>query len=272
MHMKRFFTDHQFLFWLCVIVVVVILSAAITIFKDFSLTSIEEMIGTSHPTSTDSFLLGQYYFNHDEDPAGPYDLEKARHYYKQAIADNPKGNVLLWHQLGRIDFLEGEFEAAIYKFNKQLEYFGEELPNVHYMLGLTYGYQARQEGGDNTWQQAEEHFMTYLTYDPQSPWARVDLAWVYFAQGKYEEMLEPLEVGLTHHPDNAWLLNMYGLALLNNGKKEKAGRYFEWAKEAAAKLTVADWGQSYPGNDPTVWEQGLSEFREVIEKNIALVN
>ena len=204
----------------------------------------------------DDFTLGQYYFNHGDQADGTYDRVKAQHYYEQAIATDPAQHVLLWHQLGRIHFLEGRFPEAIAAFEEQIAHHGDALPNVHYMLALTYGYQARDTDEQLAWQKAEEHFLTYLTYDQLSPWARVDLAWIYFAQGKYEEMRELLEIGLTYRADNPWLLNMYGLALLNTGEPAKAEQYFTWALREAETLTVEEWGRSYPGNDPAIWGRG----------------
>ena len=220
----------------------------------------------------DYFSLGQYYFNHGDKADGTYDIEKARYYYEEAIKEDPQGNKLQWHQLGRIDFLEGKFDEALEKFTKQQEYFGDTLPNTYYMLGLTYGYRARYEENEADWQLAEKNFETYLEFDPQSPWARTDLAWILFSQGKYEDMAEILEIGLTYQPNNPWLLNMYGLALLNTGDKEKARRYFLWAEAEAENLTVEEWGKSYPGNDPRVWAQGLNEFKDIIAKNLVLTN
>lgn len=232
----------------------------------------DEKPASEQPDTEDPFVLGQYYFNHGDKADGTYDLVKARQYFNQAVTEDPKSHLLAWHQLGRIDFLEGKFEAALFNFHKQIEHFSDQLPNVYYMLALTYGYQARMEEIDSAWGKAESNFRKYLTYDPQSPWARVDLAWVLFAQGKYQEMKDPLEVGLLHHPDNPWLLNMYGLALLNTGEIAKAKQYFNWALSEADQLTEAEWGKSYPGNDPAIWGRGLEEFRGIIRSNIELTN
>ena len=256
----------------CKIVIIFILLVTLAYWQSvFVTSSIKDSYRyLRHGGLTDSFELGQYYFNHGDQADGKYNLEKARQFFGEALEKNPEGNKLAWHQLGRIDFLEGEFDEAIYKFEKQIEYFGDQIPNVYYMLGLTYGYQARDTGYEIAWQNAEENFIKYLSYDPLSPWARVDLGWIYFAQGKYELMVDLLEVGLTYHPDNPWLLNMYGLALLNTGEPDKARQYFIWAQSAADQLTIEEWGESYPGNDPDVWGRGLGEFREIIAKNIEL--
>lgn len=224
-----------------------------------------------HDVATDDpFLLGQYYFNQDEDQEGPYDLMKARAYYTQALREDPESNQLTWYQLGRIDFIEGKFVSALYKFDTQIEYFGDEIPNVYYMIGLANGFKARTSNDPQDWLQAETGFKKFLEYDPVSPWGRTDLAWIYFAQGKYEEMLPVVEEGLKVHPDHPWLLNMRGLSFLNTERRDEALQDFLRAKEEADKLSPADWGRAYPGNDPNLWDEGLFSFKEAIEKNIAL--
>lgn len=217
------------------------------------------------------FEKGQYYFNHDSDPAPPYDLALAREYFTAAIMEDPRISPLAWYQLGRIDFLEGKFNSALYKFDKQIEYFGEGgVPSVHYMVGLTYAYKAIETDSETDWENAAAGFEKYLEYNPDSPWARVDLSWVFFSQGKYEEMYEMLQRDYDQFKDNAWYNNMYGLALLNTGEHAEAHSVFQKAETQAWLLTEKDWGNSYPGNDPRSWATGLDEMRAAIEKNVAL--
>ena len=223
-------------------------------------------------TLPNDFERGQYYFNHGDHADGAYDLAKARRYYSSAIQDDPKGNPLAWYQLGRIDFIEGRFDAAIYKFNKQLQYFDDEVPNVYYMLGLTYGFRGRPEAPDSPdLAVAIENFEKFLEFFPHSPWARTDIAWLYFLQGNYEAMIPVLERGLAIEPQHAWLLNMYGLALLNTDQTARAEEVFTDAHIAAKRLTNEDWGRAYPGNDPADWPDGLASFIAAIEHNLALV-
>lgn len=199
-----------------------------------------------------------------------YDLTCVRAAYSRALELNPRGSVSSWHQLGRVDFLEGKFNAAIYKFNKQIEYFGDLLPNVHYMLGLTYGYMARVSGRESDWEHAEDEFKKYLEHG-QDEWPpRVDLAWIYFSQGKYEEMKPLLEEALEMYPNNPWLLNMYGLALQNTGDQKDAYQYFTRALSEADKLSTEDWGKAYPGNDPGSYPKGLAEMRAAIAHNVEI--
>lgn len=216
------------------------------------------------------YELGQYYFNHDDDPAGPYDLKKARYYYEKVILSDPKDNALVWHQLGRIDFLEGDFDAALYKFGKQFEYFGNLIYNTYYMVGLTYAYKARETNDEADWTGAEIAFKNFLNFEPNNPWARTDLSWIYFAQGKYADMYVLLNHEVENHPDHPWILNMYGLALRNIGRKEEAKEYFTRAAKLAENMTEEDWGKAYPGNNPKYWQDGLEEFRDAIEHNDSL--
>ncbi len=218
----------------------------------------------------DNFTLGQYYFNHDDDSAGPYDLKKAQFFYERAIAENSAANNILWYQSGRVDFINGDFDKALSKFQQQRTYFGDDIPNVYYMTGLTYAYRARQTGSTENWKQAEIDFKKAVDFFYEAPWPYVDLAWVYFSQGKFDDMKSVLEKGLSYESNNPWLLNMYGLALLNTGDRELAHEYFLFAQEQAEKLTVEDWGNSYPGNDPNVWGAGLAEFKTLINKNVLL--
>lgn len=216
------------------------------------------------------FEKGEYYFNHSEQDASSYDLEKARLYYTELIQRNPEGHPLAWYQLGRIDFIEGYFDDAIFKFEKQKVYFPDSGVNPDYLIGLSYGYRARSQGDASDWDQAAEAFIRFSDAVPGAVWARVDLAWVYFAQGKFEEMRPVVREGLKDNPENPWLHNMYGLAFLNTGKYEQAYNHFLEANLFVENVTVSDWGVAYPGNDPKYWEQGLFEFKQALEKNLQL--
>lgn len=231
----------------------------------------EEVIPVPQELAGNSFFeIGQYYFNHDDDTSGPYDLDKAKYFYNKEISQNPQGNDLVWYQLGRVDFINGDFDEALSKFDTQIAYFGDAIPNVHYMIGLTYGYKARITGDPDDWKKGEDAFIKFINMFPEAPWSRVDLAWIYFSQGKYAEMQGVLEEGIRYESNNPWLLNMYGLYLLNTGDKTMAKEYFAFALELAQKMSVEEWGKSYPGNNPELWGKGLAEFKEIISKNVVL--
>jgi hypothetical protein len=92
-------------------------------------------------------------------------------------------------------------------------------------------------------------------------------------QGKYADIEPLLKKTLELHPENPWVLNMYGLALLNSEQhKRDASTYFLRARTEAVKLTANDWGDVYPGNNPQYWQQGRDEFITTIDKNILVAN
>ncbi|MCA9366500.1 hypothetical protein KC722_02885 [Candidatus Kaiserbacteria bacterium] len=220
----------------------------------------------------DSFSKAQYHFGHTE---GAYDLVLARRYYTDvtlnATAKFNKSEVSMsWYQLARIDFLEGKYGSAETKLKMLEKEFGDSFYNVYYIEGLVYGYRARDIGNKEDWQLAEEAFKKFLAVKPESPWARTDLSWVYFAQGKFADMIPVLEEGLEYEPESPWLHNMYGLALLNTGQNDLANEHFSFAQERARLLDPEGWGAAYPGNDPAGWGVGLAEFQAVIDGNLQL--
>lgn len=264
-----FYLKDKWTVFFCFLLLVVLASIlfqrneSITVYDD-------EQVG---PTlAEDPFLRGQYYFNADADPAPPYDLLKARQAYEEVLNASSSSHSLAWYQLGRIDFLEGKYDNAINKFQKQIAFFGDQVPSVYYMIGLTYGYKARATNDPQDWQKGAEGFQKYIEIVPHSPWARTDLAWIYFSQGKFEEMTPVLEEGLEIHPDHPWLHNMYGLALMNTGDSKNAKMHFDTALIGAKKLSPEEWGNAYPGNNPASWSKGLDSFIDAIEKNRQLVS
>lgn len=230
--------------------------------KDDRASCVEEFRQIEH--FAHALEVGNSYFG-----GGPeYNIFCAKLAYTRALSLDDARDPMPWYQLGRIHFIQGDFAQAIYRFNTVIERFGTStIPNVHYMLGLTYGYRAHEHGATEDWQRAEEEFALFNELDPLSPWSRVDLAWVLFSQKKYEEMKAPLEEALAKHPNNPWVLNMYGLAQLNTGDRDGAYNSFASAERSLDGMSPETWGQVYPGNDPSRWGTGLNEMQELVRKN-----
>jgi tetratricopeptide (TPR) repeat protein len=223
----------------------------------------------------DHFALGEYYFNQPPyNNAEVYDLEKAQHHYNQSIIQAVnRGEAVptfTWYNLARIDFVQARLDGAVSKLEKQLVVHGDAVPQTYYMLGLAYGYRALETESVADWEAAEAGFVKFMEYAPDSPWPRVDLAWVYFGQGKFKEMLPLLEEGIAISSDHAWLLNTYGLALLNTGDRAGALQAFTQAQQAYQNLTVADWQQAYSENDPSYWNRNFELFGATIDYNLSL--
>ena len=179
----------------------------------------------------------------------------------------------LYH-LGDIDFIYSRYTLAIEKFNINIELYNDvdsqDIMRTYYMRGLTYGYMKRFE-------EAETDFLKIIEWHKDKPldpkeWALyVDLSWIYFQQGKYEDMKSLIKEGIKVFPDNPWVLNMYGLALLNTGSGKESKPIFEEALAESQKLTEEDWLNAYPGNDPRIAREGLNEMLTAIERNLELV-
>ena len=207
-----------------------------------------------------SFSTGNYYFN--VGGKGIYDMGRAEKYYRGALWLNPSVPDA-WHQLARIDFLRGDFPAALEKINKQLAVHGDSLMASYYIRGLIQGYAGNLEG-------AEADFVKFLAWDPQNWATHNDLAWIYFRKGEFAKAAEIARRGLETNSENPWLLNSLGVALINLEKKDEAHEVLARASRSAASLTEFDWHRAYPGNDPRDAAKGLEEIKRKIEFNIRM--
>lgn len=221
---------------------------------------LEKMIVLMNPNDPKLFFeIGNSYFGQGK----VYDIQKAETAFKKAVELRP--DFLEAHyQLGRVYFVRGKFDSALIEIEKTLE-INPEFKKTYYMYGLINGYKGSLE-------QAELGFQEYIKRDNFN-WAGYnDLAWVYFRLGDFEKTRDTAKKGLEKAPNNPWLNNIYGTALLNLGKKNEAKTAFEDALKYSESLTAEDWGQSYPGNDPKIYEKGLEETRTVIKHNLQLVS
>ena len=210
--------------------------------------------------ATLSLEIGNHYFN--AYGGGAYDLEKAKLYFNRALELDP--NVKdAWHQLARIDFLEGNFNKALFKINTQIELHGDGLMSSYYIRGLIFGYM-------ELFSEAEKDFLVFLEWDKKNWAVHNDLAWVYFSEGEYQKAVDIARKGLLYNKINPWLLNILGVSLINVGEIVEAKKILELALENADILDEADWHKAYPGNNPNVGIQGLNEMKEAIQYNIAL--
>lgn len=194
---------------------------------------------------------------------GAYDLDRAERYVQKGLEIDPMVPTA-WHQLARIDFLRGDLRGAIAKADTQIALHGDAYMPTYYVRGLAYAFNGQLAQG-------EEDFKKFLAWKPESWAAHNDLAWIYFRQGKYEEMRTHTEAGISLVPRNPWLLMMHGVALMNTGERAEAAAYFARAQEEVEHVTPEVWMRMYPGNDPAIAEQGIRELKETIEMNSALV-
>ncbi len=204
------------------------------------------------------FEIGNYYFG-----GGAYDTTKAESYYRKALELDP--NLQGPHyQLARIYFVQGDFYTAETEINKEME-LHPDYKRSHYVRGLIYGYSGRLA-------EAGAEFKQFLKWKPDSWAGNNDLAWIYFQEGKYAEARDTARVGLTIAPENPWLLNALGVALLNLDDKNGAKEAFTKALAVLGSMSEQDWGKAYPGNSPEIYDDGLAKMKESIEQNLKLLN
>jgi tetratricopeptide (TPR) repeat protein len=199
--------------------------------------------------------IGNFYFGDG------YDLIAAGRAFQKALSidfemTGPR------YQLSRIAFIKGDFYGALNFINEEIS-LRPDFKRSHYVRGLIYGYAGNLV-------EAEKDFKEFLAWNETSWAAHNDLAWIYFKQGKFTDVIKTARQGLKWNPGNPWLLTSLGVALLNVGESAEAKIALEQALRGAEELTAADWGKAYPGNDPKTYDIGLEAMRNAIRQNIAL--
>lgn len=189
-----------------------------------------------------------------------YDFELAMDFFQKAASfDIPHSH--LQHQLARIAFLRGDYRAAIFHINKQINDYGEDLPNSYYMRGLIKGYMGLYDS-------AAEDYEVFLKHSPNN-WAGItDYSWVLLKAERFADAAKATEGGLVIFPDNAWLLNTNAIALFELGEYDRALESARRGVGAADKLTKREWLMAYPGNDPRVADEGLATLRKSARDNM----
>lgn len=193
-----------------------------------------------------------------------YNLEIAEGFFKLADISSERKPLWLNYQISRVNFIKGDFSQAIYFANKELELHPTNC-RTHYIRGLTYAYMDRLDA-------AISDFEAFNTCFPDTWAGHNDLAWFWFRKGNMNKVIEVIEPSAQKYTTNAWVQNTYGVALMNLGRYQEAEKALLLAKESAAKMTPKDWGESYPGNDPSVYKKGLDVMRESIDANLKIIH
>jgi tetratricopeptide (TPR) repeat protein len=165
------------------------------------------------------------------------------------------------HQLSRTYFIQGQLPISVNEALKEMEIYPENV-RTNYILGLTYGYMNREV-------EAIEAFSKFIKANPTSWAARNDKAWLQFRIGEVEGALATIEP--VSQVMNPWVQNTYGTLLLNLERKEEAKQAFLKAKELVEAMSPESWGIAYPGNDPRIYETGLSAMKSSIAANLAIL-
>ena len=221
----------------------------------------ERILLTMHPSAERAYEYGAHYF----DSAQPafHDIDRAEYFFRKTVEANPT-YPYAHHQLARIHFLQGDFSGALTEIDREIAIQAGRNPGAYYVRGLIKGFAG-------SYVSAAEDFRHFLTLKPDS-WAGAnDHAWVLMKSGSYREAKVVLESALGKHPDSAWLLNSYAVALYETGEREAAIPVARRAKAAVEQLRPEDWSAANPGNDPRIAVRGLETFRKATIQNLDII-
>ncbi len=226
------------------------------VWKDFHTASFATILNTIDATLP--FAIGNYYFG-----GGAYDIQKAKRYFRATLTLDAKLQGV-HYQLARIYFIQSDFSGALTEIDTELTLY-PDFKRSYYIRGLVYGYSGKLP-------EAEADFKAFLAWKPDSWAGHNDLAWIYFQEGKYIEARDTARAGLTLAPANPWLLNSLGVALMNTDDKKGAKEAFSKALTILESMSEKDWGVAYPGNNPTIYNEGFTKMKESIQENLRLLS
>ena len=231
--------------------------AAAFLLHPFGIAIYHEISYALHPSAEKAFQYGSAYF---DSRAHLYDVDRAEYFYTEARRLDPNHRAV-YHELARISFLRGSFADALQKIDHQIASHGDTVPSSYYIRGLILGFMGRYD-------EAAAAYEKFLEYSPDNWAALNDYAWVLLKGERPREAVDVLNRGLTHFPDNPWLLNSLATAFYELGLMREAHFVALAASKAAEGVTEQDWLTAYPGNDPRIAREGVAALREAIERNI----
>ncbi|MBV9159721.1 MAG: tetratricopeptide repeat protein, partial [Candidatus Kaiserbacteria bacterium] len=192
------------------------------------------------PSAARAYAYGERHFNATNPQE--YDIVRASYYFNESARIDPQYGAV-YHELGRIQFLKGNYISALRLINRQIELHGDQVPNAYYMRGLIEGYMGRY--GD-----AVKDYGYFLQRDPNN-WAAInDYSWVLLKAGRPSDALAATDKGLVIFPSNPWLLNSNSIALYELKRYGEALSQAQAAARNFSSVTRAEWLGAYPGNDP----------------------
>jgi len=192
-----------------------------------------------------------------------YDVDAAEYYFLLAAERDPEFPYVN-HQLARIEFLRGDFLDALILINRELEVHPDPSPSTYYIRGLI-------EGFAGLYDMSARDYEIYLEADPTN-WAAInDYAWVLLKADRSADALLATVRGLSHFPENPWLLNSNAIALYEEGFYEEAHEQALLATRFVMQLREKDWLIAYPGNDPRIAHEGLQALSDSIRRNLLAI-
>lgn len=192
--------------------------------------------------------------------ASLYSLELLQAQHEGNIARGESEESSLF-TLARIYYISGQTDKALDTIAVYKERYPEE-KRIHYVAGLANAY----AGNLN---RAEEEFEAFIDSGLATWPGHLDLAWVHFQQGEFEEASDQLEYAVDTFGDNVWLNTSRGAVALAQGDNESAVGYLRRADEQVEDLTLVQWQANYSLNNPNKFEEEVAQMRSVIDTNLA---
>jgi Tfp pilus assembly protein PilF len=192
-----------------------------------------------------------------------YDVDRAQALFEKTVQLDPK-YPMAHHELARIYFLRNELDVAQLQIDKELEVNKHPDPASYYVRALIEGYSAN-------YSTAEKDYEMYFKVTPAN-WAGInDYSWVLLKDNKPAQAHAALTWGLKNWPTNPWLLSNDATALYELGRYADAATMAKKAKPFVDELTVQDWLIAYPGNDPTLAQAGLDNFKQTTQTDLTKI-
>lgn len=232
-------------------------------------------------------LNGDYYFSQQN-----YDADRAYDSYRGALAIDIDENAM--YSFARVAMASEQptirQEAAA--IAKDFELFFPDNKRIHYVQGLVNGYL-------RNFDEAELAFEKFIkAYDDE--WqGYLDLSWIHFQKGEFEQSKGILEQGLELDANNPWLNSSYAVVLnalrnsdnvtntavdpvaddtssttvltsFNNSRNPEY--YAQLAVDQGKLIDENIWRLQYSGNDPKEDSHQIEHFNDVLQYNLLLVS
>lgn len=208
-----------------------------------------------------AFMYGERHFN--ARTPSEYDMNRAQYFFTQTLTLNPT-YPLAYHELARISFLKGNLPLALSFINTEFLVNKHPSPASYYVRALIKAYMKDYRG-------AAKDYESYFAATPAT-WGSInDYAWVLMKLGYPKAALAALDWGLIQWPGNAWLLSNKATALYELKDLKSAQVTALAAQKSVLSVSVGDWFDAYPGNDPLIANQGLDVFKKSVANNVDLI-
>ena len=166
------------------------------------------------------------------------------------------------HQLARIYFVRGDLDTAITNIELEIRDYPDNL-NAYYIKGLILGFMNRNHEAIQVFKYYTSRTHTWAGHN--------DLAWLQFRIGDYANALATIDKIYKENPNNIWVLNTRAICLHNLHRDKEAKIDIDRAVANLKDMNPARWGSSYPGNDPSIYTEGLEKMKQSVEANKTLI-